>query len=288
MTKNAFDKKDIEHGWVPPLSNDKGLLSLRINFFKNQENETMKYVTQSYEDFISAFEKSIEANKSITIKGLDTFVQKDVIVGCNHFIDQLIMTYGLNGIQQFGGYNYYKRLDANVQNATLETLDKEKPLIMEYPFPSNGGPHKQHNEIIEKCNQLGIDVYLDCAWLPVSWDMDLDLSQSCIKGMAISLSKCYGLHWSRIGVRWLKNSTHDSIFLQNKHKMISFPSVMLGKYYLDRLPMDYLVDKYKQKYYDMCEYFEHTAGNTIMISHSNDKQEIYGIANCLLKNNEKN
>ena len=288
MTKNAFEKNDIEHGWVPPLSNDKSLLSLRIDFFKNQENNTIKYITQSYDDFVSAFENSIHANKSVTIKGLDSFVQKDVIVGCNHFIDQLLITHGLNGIQQFGGYNYYKRLDANIKNATLETLDKTKPLILEYPFPNNGGPHKQHDEIIKKCNELGIDVYLDCAWLPVSWDMDLDLSQPCIKGMAMSLSKCYGLHWSRIGVRWLKNTTHDSIFLQNKHKMISFPSVMLGKYYLDRLPMDYLVDKYKQKYYDMCEYFEHTPGKTIMISHSKDKQEIYGIANCLLKNNEEN
>ena len=54
-----------DRGSVPPLSNDKKLLELRINFFKNAENKTMKYMLSSYGQFISAFEKSLIENKSI-------------------------------------------------------------------------------------------------------------------------------------------------------------------------------------------------------------------------------
>ena len=152
-----------DRGSVPSLSNDKKLLELRINFFKNFDNKTIKYIVSSYEQFISAFEKSLLENKSIEIFGLDSFKQKDVIVGCNHFIDDLIMTHGLENIQHFGGYNYYKRLESKSTGIALQDLQHGKPLILEYPFPKYGGPHPDYDEIIEKCNELEIDVYLDCA-----------------------------------------------------------------------------------------------------------------------------
>jgi len=284
--KINFDKEDIVQGQVPPLSNDKSLLELRIKFFKNHDNQTMKYIPSAYEDFITAFEKSINENTSFSVIGLENFVQKDVIVGCTHFIDEMIMTHGLENIQHFGGYNYYKRLNANIKHVTLETLSKGKPLILEYPFPRFGNKHIEYESIIKKCNDQDIDVYLDCAWLPVSWNLKLDLNEPCIKGAAMSLSKCFGLHWSRIGVRWLKETKQDSIWLQNQHNMISFPSVMLGKYYLDRIPFDYLVKKYKEKYFKICKFFNHKPGNTIMISHSDNYDQIYGISNCLLKEHE--
>ena len=276
-----------DRGSVPPLSNDKKLLELRINFFKNVQNKTMKYILSSYEQFISAFEKSLIKNKSIEITGLESFKQKDVIVGCNHFIDEMIMTHGLDNVQHFGGYNYYKKLDGKSKGVTLDTLEGGKPLILECPFPQFGGLHPDQDKILKKCNDLKIDVYLDCAWLPVSWDIKIDLNEPCIKGMAISLSKCFGLHWSRIGVRWLKEEKQDSIWLQNQHNMISFPNVMLGKYYLDRLPMNYLVEKYREKYYELCKSLNHKPGNVIMISHAHDNSSIYGTAKDLL-NNEKN
>ena len=64
--------------------------------------------------------------------------------------------------------------------------------------------------------------------------------------------------------------------------MISFPSVMLGKYYLDRLPMNYLVEKYREKYYDLCKSLDHKPGNVVMLSHSHDNSMIYGTAKDLL------
>ena len=271
-----------DRGSVPSLSNDKKLLELRINFFKNFENKTMKYILSSYGQFISSFEKSLIENKLIEVIGLENFTQKDVIVGCNHFIDELIMTHGLQNIQHFGGYNYYKKLDSKLKVVTLDTLEGGKPLILECPFPKFGGPHPDQDQILKKCNDLKIEVYLDCAWLPVSWDIKIDLNEPCIKGVAVSLSKCFGLHWSRIGVRWLKEEKQDSIWLQNQHNMISFPSVMLGKYYLDRLPMNYLVEKYREKYYDLCKSLNHKPGHVIMLSHAHDNSSIYGTAKDLL------
>ena len=289
MIKNIikFDENDLIPEWIPPLSNDKKLLEIRVDFFKNLQNKTPKYITLTYQKFIAAFEKSIKENQSMNISGLELFNQKDVIAGCLHFIDELIMTHGLDNIQLFeGGYNYYKKINPNIKYVTLDTLQSKKPLILEYPFPKYLGEHSLYKDIIKKCNELDIDVYLDCAWLPVSWGLTLNLDEPCIKGMAMSLSKCFGLHWSRIGVRWLKNETKDSIFHQNENRMISFPNLMIGKYYLDRLPMDYLITKYQTKYYKICEELSLKPSNIILASYSLDNKKLYGLKDLLLKNHE--
>jgi len=265
---------------IPPFSNDKILLKTRIDFYKSNN---LKYITTEYKDFISAFENSIEKNQSVKILGLDKFLFKDVIIGCQHFLDNLIMEYGLHNLQFFeGGYGYFKKLNKNLQYTTLKTLQSGKPLLLEYPFPRYQSEHPQYKEIIQTCNEKNIDVYLDCAWLPVSFGLELELNQPCIKGLAMSLSKCYGLHWNRIGVRWYKNEKKDSIFLQNENRMISYSNLMIGKFYLDRLPIDYLVKKYKNKYIDICKKFDLLPGNTILVARSKDKQKLYSLKNSLL------
>ena len=279
-----FDRNNLTPNWLPPLSNDKKLLEARISFFKNNDNQTLRHITLEYEDFINAFEKSIKENNSIKVSGLELFRQKDVIIGCLQFIDQLIMTHGLHNLQLFeGGYEYYKKLDPKIKFVTLDTIQPGKPLVIEYPFPLNLGEHPDYKKIIEKCNNLGVDVYLDCAWLPASFDLELDLDQPCIKGMGMSLSKCYGLHWSRIGVRWLKHAVDDATHFQNKRRMVSYPNLMIGQYYLDRFPMDYLVKKYRGKYEHICEELNFKKANTVLGAYSLDDNIKYGFKDLLLK-----
>jgi len=280
-----FDEQGFAVGWVPPFSNDKALLQTRVDFFKNNDNKTISYITSEYDNFINAFEISLLDHKSIKIKGIELFKQKDVITGCQHFIDQLIMTHGLDNLQVFkGGYDYYKKLNPAFKHVDLESMVSGKPLILEYPFPSVGDEHPQYEQIISRANKMGVDVYLDCAWLPSSWDLDLDLSENCIKGMAISLSKCFGLHWSRIGVRWLKEEVQDTIAIENEYRMVSYPNVMIGKYYLDRFPMDFLITKYKQAYLNLCTAHDLVPCKTIMSAHSQKKDSMVGVANLLLNN----
>lgn len=285
--QHDLDADRLGIGWYPPYSGDRDLLRARVDFFKNIENKTMKYITSNYSDFIESFEKSLYQNKNISIHGLELFKQKDVITGCQHFIDQMIMTHGLDNLQVFkGGYNYYQRLNANFRFVNLDTMEAGRPLILEYPFPKFGAEHPDFQKIIKKSNNLGIDIYLDCAWLPVSWDLKLDLGQPCIKGIAISLSKCFGLHWSRIGVRWMKEHTEDTISIENNFRMVSFPNVMIGKYYLDTFPMDFLIEKYKDKYLNVCKDLDLVPTNNIINAYSKKKQSMVGIANAIIKNND--
>lgn len=278
-----LDKHGFAENWVPPFSNDSDLLRARIDFFQNTNKKSISYITTEYSEFIERFEKSLLEHKYINVTGLELFGQKDVITGCQHFLDQMILTHGLDNLQVFkGGYPYYNKLKPNLEHVELENLVAGKPLILEFPFSRTGDKHPQYDEIIKKANELGIDVYLDCAWLPVGWDLDLDLSEKCIKGVAMSLSKSFGLHWSRIGVRWLKHSTNDTIAIENKYRMVSYPNVMIGKYYLDRFEMDHLITKYKESYLELCRNHDLVPGKTIMNAYSKQKGHSVGVANLIL------
>ena len=194
----------------------------------------MKYITSNYSDFIESFEKSLYQNKNISIHGLELFKQKDVITGCQHFIDQMIMTHGLDNLQVFkGGYNYYQRLNANFRFVNLDTMEAGRPLILEYPFPKFGAEHPDFQKIIKKSNNLGIDIYLE-----------------------------------------------------NNFRMVSFPNVMIGKYYLDTFPMDFLIEKYKDKYLNVCKDLDLVPTNNIINAYSKKKQSMVGIANAIIKNND--
>lgn len=291
MTKennlHLYDEQGFAQGWLPPYSNDKQLLKARIDFFQNNNKNTVRYITSTYEQFISLFEESLIKHQYININGLDLFKQKDVITGCQHFIDQLIMTYGLDNLQVLkGGYNYYQRLNPKIKYVTVDTIEPSGPLILEHPFPSAGDSHIDYKKIIEKANKIGTDVYLDCAWLPMAWDVDIDLTEPCIKGLCVSLSKPFGLHWSRIGVRWLKKETSDTISIENKFRMVSYPNIMIGLFYLDRFPMDYLITKYRQAYFDLCKTYNLKPSKTLLNAYSEKHNKMVGVANLLLNRND--
>lgn len=289
---NQQERHVDEHGfaenWVSPFSNDNELLRARVDFFRNTDSKSISYITTEYSNFIEQFEKSLMEHQYINVKGLELFEQKDVIIGCQQFLDQMILTHGLDNLQVFkGGYPYYRKLKPDLQHVELENIVAGKPLILEFPFSKTGDKHPQYDQIIEKANDLGIDVYLDCAWLQVGWEMDLDLTQQCIKGAAMSLSKCFGLHWSRIGVRWMKHKTNDTITIENEYRMVSYPNVMIGKYYLDRFGMDHLITKYKEPYLELCRAHDLVPGKTIMNAYSKQKGHNVGVANLLLNKNYK-
>lgn len=284
--KHQLDAKGFADNWMPPFSNDHQLLRARIDFFRNTDNKTLSYITTEYSKFVDEFERSLQKHKYINLTGLNLFEQKDVIIGCQHFLDQMILTYGLDNIQVLkNGYPYYDKLKPSLQRIDPEGIVAGKPLVLEYPFPNAMAEHPRYTEIITKCRELGVDVYLDCAWLPVSWDIDIDLSEPCIKGMAISLSKCFGLHWNRIGVRWMKYKTNDTIAIENQYRMVSYPNVMIGRYYLDLFPMDYLISKYKKTYFDLCAKHDLVPGKTIMSAYDKKKKHKVGVANLLLNKN---
>lgn len=219
------------------------------------------------------------------IIGLDLFPHKDLITGCNHFIDNVIMQYGLKNIQIFEhDYSYYKRIRPNITYTTLETLDPNKPLLMAAPFPGHLGLHRQFKQIIKRCEEIGTKVYLDGAWFPPSFGILLDLTSPCIESIAFSCSKAYDLGDNRIGIRYSKHKkTTDSITQLNDRNMISRLSYQIACKFLDNFAYDHIVSLYKEDYDKVVKDLKLRPSNMVHAVFSIDWKNLYGIKDVLPK-----
>jgi|TARA_A100001015_G_scaffold53159_1_gene58296 hypothetical protein len=245
--------------------------------------DTVKHYTK--DDFIEYFEERIGQYKLIKIEGLDRFKHKDLIMGCHHFIDNLLLKYNIENLQIFEhDYNYYKKLKPDIIYTTIDTISADKPLLMAMPFPGHLGLHRQFEDIMNKCEELGVEVHLDGSWLPASFNINYNLQYDCIKSVAMSLSKAYGMGWNRIGLRWSKQyDDYDSITIMNKANMIHKLSYQIGCFYLDNFSLDHLVNKYKAQYDVICKDLKLRPSNIIHAAFSIDRSQLYGVKELLVK-----
>jgi hypothetical protein len=59
-----------------------------------------------------------------------------------------------------------------------------------------------------------------------------------IRSVGISLSKGLGLGWNRIGLRWTKEHTIDSVSIMNDFHMQNRMPTMIANYVLDNVSSD--------------------------------------------------
>ena len=203
-----------------------------------------------YSEFKQEMTDWLAASKLNSLSGLDTFSRVDVITGCTQFIDNLYMMGPVQIIR--GDYRYHERLGlAYVKD--VGSLIPDIPLIIAMPFPSVGAPHQDMEEILEECRIKNIHVHIDGAWITCCRDIVFDFSDPVIKSVGISLSKGLGLGWNRVGLRWTKLSTPDSITIMNDFQMNNRANVIIGLHFLRNLGADYLWNTHGVRYHKICE-----------------------------------
>lgn len=195
-----------------------------------------------------------------SLTGIETFNRTDLIIGCTQFIDNLYMQGPIQSIR--GDYKYHERL--NIGNITeIGNLIPNIPLIIAMPFPSIGAPHTNMEEIFDECERKNIPVHIDGAWITCCRSVSFDFNRPCVVSVGISLSKGLGLGWNRIGLRWSKQTGHDSITIMNDFHMQCRSLSMIGNYILDNVSKDYLWKNYGHLNSKICSDFNLTPTKAI-------------------------
>lgn len=194
------------------------------------------------------------SSKLNTLTGLDEYNRVDIINGCTQFIDAIYMKGPVQTLN--GDYRYHTRLNPDMTFSVPGYLRKDLPLIIAMPFPSIGDVHFEMKKILDEAEEKGISVHVDGAWFTCSRGIDFDVSHPAIKSVAISLSKGLGLGWNRIGLRWTRQSTTDSVTIMNDFNMNLRAPVMIGLHFIRNLPPDYLWNTHGDRYKKVCEDFD--------------------------------
>jgi hypothetical protein len=256
----AYSSNFLEVERPQPLSDLKiesmiqGVLSGKI------DKDISDNVYNNFKDEVSQWILGSQLNH---LTGLDAFPRVDIINGCTQFIDNLYMKGPVQVLAS--DYRYHQRL-GYAYFKDVGSLIPDIPLIIAMPFPQIGAPHKDMEEILDEAVTKRISVHIDGAWISCCRGVDFEFNHPAIQSVGISLSKGLGLGWNRIGLRWSRHSTPDSVTIMNDFNMNNRALAMIGLHFVRQLPSDYLWNTYGDIYYKVCKDFDLTPTNSIYLA----------------------
>jgi hypothetical protein len=112
----------------------------------------------------------------------------------------------------------------------------------------------QWPDILRECEQKNIDIHIDMAWSTLSKNANIDFSHPNIQSVGMSISK-YSMQWNRIGLRYSRQRTMDSITMFNHYYQpeTNLALSSCGAYAVSRIPRDYGWNTYNKSYTDLCQ-----------------------------------
>lgn len=255
---------------------DAHMLSLKQNWYK----EAQRSVTQK--QFVIIAEEWFKSSNLVKINGWDEFPCVDVIMGCTHFIESFALKQGWDNFQILPeDYGYYGMMGK--YGTPVGSLTPNMPLIVSLPNWKYGDIRPEWSDVLIECEQKNIDIHIDFAWVTVAQDINFDVSHPAIKSFAMSLSK-YGMQWNRIGLRWSKQRTMDSITIFNHYYGdVNNGAMSCGAYMMNNLSRDYIWNKYREKYNNLCRQYQLTPTKLAHVAKIPGSDYPNGISHLLLK-----
>lgn len=239
---------------------DENIRNLKEKFFnesqKNPDRDT--FIEFSNEWFLSS--------KLNDINGIELFPNKDIIIGCTQYIESLCLKYSWNIQVLPEEYGYYNVMGKPYTEPGQ--LQPNIPLIISIPNWKHG--HRpEWNDVLKECEEKNIDVHIDGAWLTVAKDIKLDLDHPNIKSFAMSISKYIG-SWNRVGLRWCKQRSLDTITMFNVQGKYNQPLTSCGHFIMNNIERDYGWNTYGKKYDQVCKDYKLKASNFFYVAKKDD------------------
>jgi len=265
-----------------PLHITSKLIPIKDDFMQSLKDQWFEdpQITTGYSEFIPVANKWFQSSQRNNITGWDSFPLIDVTMGNTHYIESFVLKHSWDGFQILKNeYAYYTLMGKH--GVEVDDLEPNKPLIITLPHWEFCDLRPEWEYLLTVCTQKNIDIHIDMAWIITAKDISIDLSHPCIKSFAMSLSKL-NLQWSRIGLRWSRQKAMDSITIFNDYyHETNTVLTSVGKFFIDRIPVDYLWNTYEHHYQDMCSSLDLRPTKIIHVAKDKTSNKSLGVGRLL-------
>lgn len=257
------DKRDLPYGSAFAISDSdtSKIVNSSLNLSCLNDNNIV-------DDFLKLHRKWVSTSKLNTVIGLDNFNYQCYSNGTSEGFDKFYLRNKHRRFRCFNGeYLYHKlawRDGFNWEYITDLDIDDNDAVVISLPFADTGNCHVQYRDLLSKCDRLGVPVLVDCAYFGICRNTQFDFSYSCITDIMFSLSKTFPVANARIGVRYSRKDTDDTLFVYKKIDYVNRIGAYLGTRFLKNFSPDYIPNKYKTMQKDFCEELNVTASSTVL------------------------
>lgn len=257
------------------------LLPLYDQYLEQVENNwfAKSHPTVNNNELIPRLNEWFQSTRVNDLQGWASLPCVDITMGCTHYIESFVIRNGWDGFQiltdEYAYYSFNGKWGVEPGN-----LEPNKPLIITLPHYKWAGMRPHWNDVLKECEQKNIDIHIDMAWATLSRNVNIDFSHPCIQSVGMSISK-YSMQWNRIGLRYSKQRTMDSITMFNHYyqRNTNLAISSCGAYAIDCIPRDYGWNKYDQSYNQICQALEVDTTDLIHVVMCDGKPR--GITNIL-------
>jgi len=203
------------------------------------------------------FTQWILGHESNRIHGLEDF-EPDYSEGSTQAFDSFYFKHRHRRFRCFVGEYFYHIKTWQSNNVKwdwvfdVSDLQAGDALILSIPFCDTVTQRSDYNELMIRCNELGIPVLLDLCYYIISDHLDIDLNYDCIDTVAFSLSKAWPVSTARIGMRYTRPNAFDG---QKLHHSIGYNNnlgALIGNKIITHYSADWIYKQRKIKYNSIC------------------------------------
>ena len=241
---------------------------------------------QNINDFVHSMPAWIAQNTMNKITGLDQY-QVDFSAGTTQSFDSFYYRHRLRRMRCFVG-EYFYHLKTWISNDTPWSMISESDplsvgdaLVVSLPFCDTGSQLENFDQVLERCNQLGIPVLVDCCYYPISYGIRADLSADCIDTVTFGLSKAFTVARLRIGVRFTKPGIFDGQKLHDSIHYNNSLSAWIGLKIIQQFSSDYVTRLYQTKQQQICAYLGLTPSQSVIFAIGDQSWSKYNRSNLL-------
>lgn len=255
---------------------DEKLARLQTDWYESRQTQ------YSPTQFINIADEWFKSTRRNTLSGWNTFDCLDIVMGCTHYIESIIIKYGWSGFQILpDDYAYYGLMGKfGVEQGQLEP---NKPLLLSMPNWKYCDIRPEWEDLLRECEEKNIDIHIDMAWITTSKNISIDVGHPNIKSFAMSLSK-YNMQWNRVGLRWSKQRTMDAITMFNHYYgNVNNGAISCGVYAIKNIPRDYTWNTYEEKHKLICSTYNLEETKFVHVGKKPNNDTPYGIAHLILQ-----
>ena len=254
------------------MLSDAQVSAVRERWFSDDRKEVLP------EHFLPNAIEWFQGSKLIDVQGWNTMTHADLMFGCTHFIENFCLKNKWNIQVLPTEYPYYQAM--GMTPTEPGNLKPNVPLIISLPNHFYADVVDYWESLLEECEQKNIMIDIDGAYMISAKDITIDLAHPNINSIGMSLTK-FGFGWNRIGVRWTKNRTVDSIQIFNFKNKMGGNVISCGQHIINNIDRDHGWNTHADVYNDYVNKRDMLSTKVIHIVKDKHTKTNYGIGQYL-------
>jgi hypothetical protein len=196
-------------------------------------------------DFLNTYYEWIKSSKLNNLQGLEKFNNLSFVHGTSQSFDFFYAANKDRRMRCFKGDFIYHKIAWNSFYPGWEYIEddyikKGDAVIISLPFSDYGAEHPMTQEVLNQCDELGVPVFIDCAYYSIGKNINFNLDRPCIEGVSFSLSKAfYGAERLRVGLRCKRKYDDDPADLITDFQMMAKIAAGVGLELCNNFEPDY-------------------------------------------------